>query len=325
MPSGFDRSFIINVLVLMVLAGLWFGVVLRPLSQTAAGKMLVVQEGEGVMEISQKLKEEDLIRSSFAFRIAAFLKGEHASLKPGNYTFFSSSSTLDILGKLVHGDREEVVVRIPQGATVFEIDTILTKAGIISSGEVVREVEARGGEGELFPDTYRFFMGSSPQDIVFKMRSNFENKTSHLFEGFDDSREDIMVMASLIEREVPNHDEARIVAGILWNRIKSGMPLQIDASICHPKLEQYWKEGRVDLGCGPITSNDLKIDSPYNTYLNKGLPPGPIGSPGLTSIEAALHPNPSSYLFYLSDPRTGKTIFARNFDEHRANINRYLR
>jgi len=321
----YDRNFLINGLILLVLASLWFGIGLKPSSDAAESKVLIVEEGEGVSEISQKLEEENLIRSSFAFKVAAFLKGQYAALKPGNYILFPSSSTLDILGKLVRGDRREIETLIPQGATIYEIDVILSTRNIIQPGELVEEVLKNGGEGELFPDTYRFFVGSDAKDVVAKMRDNFKDKTKDVFRDYQGDRHEAIVMASLIEREVPSHDDARVVAGIFWKRLKEGMALQIDASICRPKLERLWREGRARLGCGPITSSDLREDSPYNTYLNKGLPPTPIGSPGLISLESAVHPSPSPYWFYLSDPATGDTIFARNYDEHLANINRYLR
>jgi UPF0755 protein len=320
-----DRNLIINGLIVLILFSLWLGIVLRPLGESVESKVFVVNEGESFVDISNKLENEDLIRSSLAFKFVAYIRGQYKTLQPGSYTLFPSSSTLDILGKLARGDREEIKVRVPQGATIFEVDYILSNSGIVQPGEIIAEVERQGVAGELFPDTYKFFISSTAEDVVHKMKENFDAKTKDLFTDYAGSREEAIVMASLIEKEVPEHGDARVVAGIFWKRLKAGMPLQIDASICHPKLEKYFNQGRVGQGCGPITRNDLKMDSPYNTYLNKGLPPGPIGSPGLISLESAVHPSPSPHWFYLSDPRTGKTIFSRDFDEHRANINRYLR
>ena len=168
-------------------------------------------------------------------------------------------------------------------------------------------------EGYLFPDTYFFSQKLTSEDIVKKFLTNFDNRlSSSLREEIKKQGkklEDIIIMASIIEREVKNEEDKKTVGGIFWNRIKNGQPLQSCATIAYilgENKKQYSFE-------------DTRIDSPYNTYLNQGLPPGPISNPGLSSIEAAVYPNGNTYNYFLSDPETGKTIFSRTIEDHNAN------
>ena len=154
---------------------------------------------------------------------------------------------------------------------------------------------------------------STTSTVITTLLNNFNVKALPQFSPKDDIYK-TLVLASILEREVIGLEDKKIVAGILLKRLGSGWPLQADATIC------YVKPGV----CHPITTLDLKIDSPYNTYLYKGLPPTPIGNPGTESIEAALHPKTSPYWFYITDPKTRKTIFARTLDEHTANRVKFL-
>jgi len=213
-----------------------------------------------------------------------------------------------------------------EGSTLGQIDKLLSERKIVRPGEIVGfDIEkvrtnywfldkAAGLEGFLFPDTYEFFLNSSPEVAVRKFLDNFNKKAGPLVFGKDAVK--IITLASIIEKEVPEIGEDRLlVSGVLTKRLKSGMPLQVDASICFIKNP---------LGCGGVSGLDLKIDSPYNTYLYSGLPPTPIANPGLSAIRAALDPKPSPYWFYISSPKTKKTIFAKTLDEHQRNIVKYL-
>ncbi len=289
---------------------------------------IVVEKGEGLKEIAQLLINEQLIRSASAFKLYAILSGSAHQLKPGLYTISQSSSTIDIIRSLVSGPAKEISVLIPEGATLAEIDATLTRYGILRKGALLglRVSDfyddypflrgARGFEGFFFPDTYRFYFGSEPVAIAKVLLGNYATRVSPLIA--DENKIDwdnipitrrgiynslqITTIASLIEKEVPDSAERKIVADIIYRRLKIGMALQIDAT------RDYAKE------------KGLR----YDTYANSGLPPGPIASPGLDAIEAALNPKSSSYLFYLSDPKTDKTIFSKTFEEHKANILKYL-
>ena len=205
----------------------------------------------------------------------------------------------------------KTTVTIPEGSTVSDINRILTEAGVLENVLLDSSLE-----GYLFPDTYDFFLGSSITVVDEKFRENFATKAVPIFEsaGGGVSVNEILTIASLIEGEVRDTSERRIVSGIIWRRIKLGIPLQIDATICFVKGDP----------CLPITDEDKVIDSLYNTYRYRGLPPGPINNPGVDAINASINPKESVYLYYISDPKTGETIFAKSLDEHNSNVVKYL-
>lgn len=204
-----------------------------------------------------------------------------------------------------------VIITIPEGVTVSDINGILQENRILGSSTLPLELE-----GYLFPDTYEFFLDSSPEVVKKKFEENLDSKILELFPGGISKEElrEVLTIASLIEREVPPSDDRRIVSGIIRARLDAGIPLQIDASLCYIKEKP----------CLPITEGDKKNDSLYNTYLHRGLPPGPIGNPGLDAIVASVNPQGSPYLYYISDPETGRTVFATSLDEHNSNVVKYL-
>jgi len=205
----------------------------------------------------------------------------------------------------------KVTVTIPEGSRVGEINEILSDAGVLLPDQELQEEL----EGYLFPDTYEFFLGSSIEVIEERLTENFNEKIEELLVGINvGMTKEIVTMASLIEREVSDKSERRIASGILWKRIKNNVPLQVDATICYIK----------GTPCLPITKGDKESDSLYNTYLYSGLPPGPINNPGVDAIEASIYPESSPYWYYLSDPESGQTIFAKTLDEHNLNVVKYL-
>lgn len=207
----------------------------------------------------------------------------------------------------------KVTVTIPEGWHVIQVNEHLREKGVLAEGGLPAELE-----GYLFPDTYEFFLDSSVEVVADRFEANLNRYLEEL--GVDANGDElvrIITMASLIEKEVQDPAEKRIAAGVLWKRLENDMPLQVDATIC------YLKQVNGN-GCLPISAADKKIDSPYNTYLYRGLPPGPIANPGLDAIRAAVQPASSPYWYYISDPKTGQTIFARTLDEHSANIVKYL-
>ena len=205
----------------------------------------------------------------------------------------------------------KVTVTITEGSTVADINKTLREKGVLVEGSLPEELE-----GYLFPDTYEFFLGSSLEVVKSKLTENFESKIKSLglSELGQEELNEVITIASLIEAEVPFREDRKIVAGIIEKRLEAGIPLQIDASICYLKGDP----------CLPITDRDKKIDSLYNTYLHRGLTPGPIGNPGLDAIEASISPEKSPFLYYISDPETGRTIFASSLDEHNSNVVKYL-
>jgi len=202
-------------------------------------------------------------------------------------------------------------VTIPEGSTISDVNRILNDSGVLTDETLAEELE-----GFLFPDTYEFFLDSSVEVVQNKFRENFESKVLPLFPTgvSDEELKEAIIIASLIEAEVPFEEDRRTVSGIIQTRLTAGIPLQIDASIC------YIKEN----SCLPITDSDKKIDSLYNTYLYRGLPPGPIGNPGLDAVDASIDPRQTPYLYYISDPETGRAVFATSLDEHNSNVVKYL-
>ena len=208
----------------------------------------------------------------------------------------------------------EITVTIPEGYTVKQIAEVFEKSNLFLKSEFLNLHQI--DEGYLFPDTYKFFKNTTPQKVAEKMKNNFDIKTAEFLPELSrqkKSLKDIIIMASIIEKEVPNPQDRKIVSGILWKRIERGIGLQVDASLMYIL-------GKTS---AELTQDDLKINSPYNTYKYKGLPKVPISNPGKNAIEAAVFPQTSPYLFYLSD-NDGITRYARNFEEHKNNKFKYL-
>ncbi|MDO8536619.1 MAG: endolytic transglycosylase MltG [bacterium] len=309
------------VLLFLFLIVLYFAFELRAVTAAGDIKIIEIKNGYGFRKIVNIIANEGLIRSRIAFGTLAVLTGSAGKLKSGIYQLNSAMTSSEILRELISGSHREITVTIPEGTTVYGIGKILSGAGVLQAGEFVDMVQKKNLEGKLFPDTYRFFMGSAAEEVLAKLDANFMNKAAPLL---DKSKDKIsaLILASIVQKEVPELTDQKIVAGLLKKRLEAGMPLQVDATICYIKEVESYPEGR---NCYPLTPLDFKIDSPYNTYLHRGLPSGPIGNPGLRAIEAAMNPRSSSYWFYLSDPRTKATIFSVTFDEHSRNRERYLR
>ncbi|MDP2696387.1 MAG: endolytic transglycosylase MltG [bacterium] len=288
------------------------------LAPTTSGpelRLVNIPPGQGFNYIVRMLVDSDLIRSPLAFQAYAVLTGGARHLKPGAYLLDASWSSPTILERLVKGPAEDIVVTIIEGESVLDINNKLKALGILKAGDSIpRELE-----GYAFPDTYRFFPNSDVGAILKKLSDNFNKKAWPLLVDLPKNitTKQIVTMASLIEKEVVSRGDRFLVSGILWKRFNIDMPLQVDATVCYSKF-------RTINGCYPLVRSDFSIDSFYNTYKYYGLPSGPIGNPGLSAIEAAIKPRNSSYWYYLSDPKTGKTIFAETLEEHNENRATYL-
>jgi UPF0755 protein len=306
------RNILYGLAVAAISAVVYFFLSLRPVASESTVMPIVIriEPGESVAGIARTLHREGVIRSSTAFTAMLVLTGSAKNLKAGVYDVSPALSAWRIRSLLIHGP-EEVSVTIPEGSSLFEVDALLAKQFVIREGELSSNEKAIQLEGWLFPDTYRFYRSSSVSVVLQKMLDTFRHKTDVLLKGLPEREViRILTLASLLEDEVPDYEESRVVASILEKRLKTGMPLQVDATICYIKRSQGGRS------CYPLTPLDFKIDLPYNTYLYKGMPPGPINSPGLFAIQAALNPKPSSYWYYLSDPATKKTHFSETLEEH---------
>lgn len=220
----------------------------------------------------------------------------------------------------VTAQRPYVTVTIPEGSTIYDIDRILSGAGVIQQDALIDTTSSLALEGKLFPDTYDFFPSSTIPEVLQKFTDDFNAKAAPLFAADPNEGRDLII-ASLVQKEVASSTDMAIVAGIIDKRLAANNPLDIDATICYIKQMEHPTS---TAGCYPLAPSDYKIKSPYNTYLYDGLPPGPISNPGVVAIQAALHPETSTYFYYLSDPKTGATIYAVTLAQQMANQRKYL-
>jgi UPF0755 protein len=283
--------------------------------------LFTIEKGEGSKEIAENLQKAGLIDWSYAFRFYALVSGQAGKLQAGIYNLDSRMNVPEIAGIISEGRIATDKFTIIEGWTLRDMADYFEEKGFFSSSDFYEVtgnlLDPHSLEGYLFPDTYLLAKGSEAQAAVDLMKVNFQRKMSPYLSEIEEQGKtvaEVITMASLIEKEVKTMEDKKIVSGILWKRIRYGYPLQIDASIAYVKGVSQWR----------YSLEDTKIESPYNTYLNYGLPPGPISSPGLDSIEAALSPTESPYLYYLSTPE-GETIYSKTLEEHNEAIERYLK
>lgn len=304
----------------------------KPISSQCEDARFVVERGEDARRIARNLEIQGLIQDDVSFLLYLGLKGGSKKIQAGEYILMTCLAPRDIANRLLRGEtKNEIAVTIPEGFTLKEIETRLREFQFQVSlsdfhvedywGEYELLQDAPMGanlEGFLFPDTYFFERNADEDEVVRKMLDNFHRKMTVDFRKETTkqgkSTYEILTMASLLEEEVRSPEDKKIVSGILWKRLAIGMPLQVDATITYLTQKRSTD----------VTSTDLRIDSPYNTYRYKGLPFGPITNPGIESIKAALYPQESDYFYYLSTPE-GKTIFSETFTDHSAAKARYLR
>lgn len=309
----------------------------RPVSSDHTPVRVVVAKGSSAGKIADILNSQGLIRSPFVFKLTCKFSGSVDKLKPGVYEFDKSMSVPVIIDRLVQGKTLEAWLTIPEGYTARQVADLL-KEKDLADDEVFTRLAITDGyrfpgyafiyghsiEGYLFPDTYLMSREMNAEALIKKMLDTFQERVALPFDSelrqvserrFGLSGDDypeglhrILTVASLIEREAKVPRDRPLVAAVLWNRLAKKMRLEVDATVSYVPGQSRGNKDRV-LYC------DLKADSPYNTYRNAGLPPGPICNPGLAAIEAAIHPAKVDYLFYVAKP-DGSSKFSRTYDEH---------
>lgn len=296
------RQFLIILIILIII--LIFGLILgqgiylpKELRLTES-KLFLIENGQNLFQVAENLEREGLIKNKFFFDFYVLIKRAQNNLQAGEYYLSPAMNIVEIAKKIISGDVAKIMVTIPEGFTVKQIEELL---GLKLPGENL--------EGFLFPDTYQFSLRVSGEQVLKKMRENFEEKlTPDLREEIEKQGKtifEIITMASLIEKEVKTPEDKKLVSGILWKRLENKMPLQVDATIIYITGKKTTK----------IFKEELEIDSPYNTYKYLGLPLGPICNPGIDGIKAAIYPEDSEFWYYLSTPE-GKTIFSKTLKEH---------
>lgn len=321
----------------------------RP-AATAGTTGVVIERGASLDRISRQLAEQGVISSPWFFKVAVRLAGQENKLQAGRYDLPQGLSLLGLVEALGRAEANQVEVILREGESVRDLAARLDSAGVIASSTFLRQaglptVDYRtlsstepplldfssqfsflkdkpayyGFEGYLFPDTYRFAKTATAEEIVRKMLVNFQEKFRSEWPA-EAARQgktiwEIVTMASLLEKEVRHPEDMKLVADLFWRRLERGQALQSDATLSYV----------LDDTTAAHSLADLELDSPYNSYRYKGLPPTPIGNPGATALEAALYPTPNRYNFFLSDPKTGATIFAETFEGHIKNKQQYLK
>jgi UPF0755 protein len=318
------RFFFAFVLLLAVATAAAYTLLVLPFGPSRA-QLVTIPAGSSVDQIARTLSRNGIIRSRYAFDVVA--RVQRGTLKAGVYRFDHPAPMIAIYGRLRRGDVYTIALTIPEGYNIFDIAGAVEKAGLGSEDTfltaeqqdtgLIRDIDPKAAslEGYLFPDTYRLAPNMTPAQILTEMVQHFrhEAKTLELKQNIPAT----VIMASLIERETPMAGDRPMVASVFTNRLAQGMPLDTDPSIIYAALlEKRYR--------GTIYASDLKAQSPYNTYLHTGLPPGPICNPGIPSLEAAMHPTNSSYLYFVSDPaNAGHSLFATTLEEHAKNVAAY--
>ena len=268
--------------------------------------------------MGEQLEAAGIVRNRYAFDLVRLWK--RGTLKAGEYRFDHPTAVTEVYNRIARGDVYTVSVTFPEGANMFDAAARLEQAGLAGGQDFVDAVQnhteliadldpkARNLEGYLFPDTYHFARKASATQLAATMVRRFRAIAGQL--GLRGNLHDVVTMASLVERETAVDAERPLVASVFQNRLAKKMPLMTDPSLIYGlELEGRWR--------GTIFASDLKRDTPYNTYLHAGLPPGPIANPGMKSLRAAMEPAKSDYLYFVAagaNPQ-GQSIFSRTMDE----------
>jgi len=297
------------LILALIFIGMYF--LSLPPSQDSSKKVFVINQGEDLLTIGSRLQKYNFVKNKYVFALYSYLLGLNKKIQAGTFYLTTSADLSTLIKKLASGGSHDYWLKIIPGTRLEEFSP---------SPEFT--LAATNLEGQLFPDSYLIPEGYSPEQILDIISTNFnkklaESKTNSTLSLSDNQA---LILASILEREARTIESKKMVAGVLLNRLKINMPLQVDASVQYArdslfKTEKYWQ---------PISKSDLTLNSPYNTYKNRGLPPSPICNPGLESLIAAYHPISSEYLFYITG-NDYQMHYAKTLDEHNTNVAKYLK
>lgn len=279
---------------------------------------VVVPKGASLKTVAEKLSRAGVIDKPWLFRIMARINGLAKHLKAGEYQFMPGISLQAAMDKIARGEVFFRRITIPEGLTSGQIMYLIANYPDLE-GEIDLDVK----EGELLPETYSFELGASRNSIILQARTAMQKALEEVWASRDSSLplkdvNELLTLASIIEKETGVPEERPLVASVFLNRLKKGMRLQTDPTVIYAITEGETSFGR------SLKRADLKIDSPYNTYLNYGLPPGPICNPGREALMAAARPQQSDYLYFVADGKGGHR-FARSLNEHNRNVKAWVR
>lgn len=304
--------------------------------QLTSQQTVLVQKGDNALVVGQKLSDAGVITGKYYLAYYLWKEGKIRSLIAGLYEFSPGMKIPEVARIITGGEvaSTRIPVTFPEGWTIKKMADRLSSNGFAGDEFLaltnnptqelrdkyvfLKEIPAgKSLEGYLFPDTYYFAKDATPQQILEKMLKNFDVKMNESLLSEIDAQNktlyDIITMASIIEGEVQTEEDRKIVSGLFWNRLRIGQAFGSDATL------EYVIGGNKR----QHSLAETRIDSPYNTYLYKGLPPGPVSNPGSSAINAAVYPADTQYNYFLTDLKTGKTIFSKTFEEHVANKGKY--
>jgi len=327
---GVAVAVIVGAGVIVAAASMWFRhAVYEDRSMPARQTDVIIQRGSTFAQVTAALQDRSVLAQPLAFRILARLRHADADVKAGEYRFPAHQTSDEVLRRLVRGEQFAVWVTIPEGYTAHEIARTLADRSLGDAGAYERVFLREGGialggartsnlEGYLFPSTYLIPIDDSPSGVAKILTGQFRRElpadAERRAKALGRTLPEVVTIASLVEREGKVDEDRPLIASVIYNRLRLGMPLEVDASIEYTFPEHH----------DVITKRDLEIDSPYNTYRHTGLPPTPIANPGKASLDAAFEPAKSEYLYYVAKP-DGHSAFAKTLQEHNANVARYLR
>lgn len=279
---------------------------------------VVIPKGASLKNVAEELTQAGVIDKPWLFRLMARSNGLSRRLKAGEYQFMPGVSLWEAMNKISQGEVFFRRITIPEGLTTGQIMYLIANYPDLN-GEIDIEVK----EGELLPETYSFERGATRNSIILQARAAMQKALEEVWVGRDEQLplkniNELLTLASIIEKETGVSDERPLVASVFVNRLKKGMRLQTDPTVIYAITEGETSFGR------SLKRKDLKIDSPYNTYLNYGLPPGPICNPGREALMAAAHPQQSDYLYFVADGRGGHR-FAKSLREHNRNVRTWVK
>lgn len=316
---------VVKLLLLLIVLGVAAGAFLLLFPYGPQTEQFVdIAPGTGTLAIGRQLKAAGVLRTGVELEALKLSRG--GTLKAGEYRFDHRATAIEVYDRLRRGDIYTISLVVPEGFNIFDIANAVQAAGLGSAASFLQaerqhteliadwSPKAQSLEGFLFPDTYRFNRHTSQLQMLGAMVKRYAEVATRLRIAPADAAR-VVTMASLVEREVHLPSERATVAGVFENRLRAGMPLQTDPAVIYASLLRgTWS--------GTIHQSELHSDSAYNTYAHQGLPPGPICNPGTASLQAALHPAETEYLYFVANP-DGSTRFARGLNEHQSNVEAY--
>lgn len=317
------------VRIFLLISLLWYlGALFIPPGQGSVRCDVSFPPGSGIRKLANELKGCGVIRSSWHFVIMTRLRGDAHRLKAGEYRFSDDMTPDEILRKVVSGEVDYRKFTLPEGYSVFQAAELLEQKGYFSKDLFLAKCRDKAlllrlglneatAEGYLYPATYNLSKGGGEEQLLEQMITQFNKAYAGIpagegARGF--SRHQLVTLASIIEKEAVSADEKPVISSVFHNRLRIGMPLQSDPTAVYG----------VRAFSGKVSRADIQRPSPYNTYLNRGLPPGPIGNPGMGALQAAMNPAKTDFLYFVAR-RDGTHQFSRNLDEHNRAVVRYLR